>query len=88
MDYVQDLISVLNDSNLLLEGEECSILKKFSDEIVGFHDKSNTNFAQNIALMNAFKKLIESGLFLRYLNILLNRSNYTMENFYRRMDEE
>ena len=88
MDYVQEMYSVLNDSNLSLEGEEGTILSQFSDETVGFIEKTGTNYTQNADLKNALHKLIDSNLFLRYLKILLNRESYSFEKFYNRMDIE
>lgn len=88
MYYVQDIYCVINDSNLLLDNEERSFLEKFSDEMVRFSKKTEANYSQNKALMSAFHKLIDSGLFLRYLQILLKRDSYTVDNFYDKMDNE
>ena len=82
------MYSVLNDSNLSLENEERAILSQFSDETVGYSEKTGTDYTQCTNLKNAFHKLINSNLFLRYLKILLNRDSYSFENFYNRMDVE
>ena len=88
MDYVQEIYSVLNDSNLSLSGEERTILSKFSDEIVRFKPKSETDYIHNKDLKNAFHKLIDSDLFYRYLQILLRRDSYSWENFWKKIDNE
>ena len=88
MDYIQELYSVLNDSNLSLTDKESSILEHYSDEKVYFEKESGTNYTQNKDLKSALHKLIDSGLFFRYIEIILKRDTYSMDNFFNKMDEE
>lgn len=88
MEYIQELLSVMNDSNLSLNDKESAILKQFSDEKVNFMKESGTNYIHNKDLKNALHKLIDSGLFFRYFEIILKRDSYSTDNFFKKMDDK
>lgn len=87
MDYIQEMISLTNDSNLNLEKEERETLISFTDEMVKFCPLTNVNYINNNeTLKKALIKIVDKGFFIKYFEILMKRNEYTMSDFSERMD--
>lgn len=88
MDYIQEMISLSNDSILDLEKTERAILVSFTDDMVKFGSKSDQNYYQNEDLKKALHKIIDNNMFIRYYEILMRRNEYSMKDFSERMDKK
>ena len=86
MQYIQDLICLLGNSNL--ERSEVEILNKFTDEKVGFKVSSGYDYFNDNNLKSAFRKLKQQRMFTQYKELVLKHIGDNLDVFSNQMDIE
>lgn len=86
MYYIQDLISLIGDTDL--SKQEVEVLNKFTDEKVGFKKPSGYDFFSDINFKLAIRNLKEHNLMQRYKDLVYKHFSDNIDEFSNQMDIE
>ena len=86
MYYIQELISLVGDTDM--SKNEVEILNKFTDEKVGFKKASGYDYYSDKCFIQAFRRLKEKGLYMKYRELVKKHFSDNMDEFSNQMDKE